>query len=173
MILILSASLRPESHSRILAEEARRVLEQDGVPVAFLDLRDHPLPLCDGGPTHAHPNVLAVAERISKATAVIAATPIYNYDASAALKNLVELTGKAWEDKTVGFLCAAGGSGSYMSIMSLANSLMLDFRSLIVPRFVYATGEAFAHGRIAHPKVAERVAELARATARLARGVKA
>jgi FMN reductase len=56
---------------------------------------------------------------------------------------------------------------SFMSVMSLANSLMLDFRSVIVPRFVYATGEAFAGGRIASREVADRVAELARATARL------
>ena len=75
---------------------------------------------------------------------IVVATPIYNYDASAAAKNLVELTGRAWQNKVVGFLCAAGGDGSYMSIMALANSLMLDFRCVIVPRFVYATGGAFA-----------------------------
>jgi NAD(P)H-dependent FMN reductase len=73
---------------------------------------------------------------VNSARAVIIATGIYNYDANAAVKNLVELTGDAWENKVVGFLCAAGGMSSYMSIMSLANSLMLDFRSIIVPRFV-------------------------------------
>ena len=72
------------------------------------------------------------------------ATPIYNYNVSSSAKNLVELTGKAWTDKVVGFLCAAGGRGSYMGCMGLANSLMLDFRSLILPRFVYATGDPFA-----------------------------
>jgi FMN reductase len=106
---------------------------------------------------------------IEEAGALLVATPIYNYDANAAVKNLVELTGGAWADKPVGFLCAAGGMGSYMSIMALANSLMLDFRSIIVPRFVYATEEAFAGGAIADPEVGARVAELARATARLGR----
>ena len=47
---------------------------------------------------------------IEAARVIIVATPIYNYDANAAAKNLVELTGSAWEDKTVGFLCAAGGA---------------------------------------------------------------
>ena len=34
-----------------------------------------------------------------------------------------------------------------MSILGLANGLMLDFRCLIVPRFVYATGDDFANDR--------------------------
>jgi FMN reductase len=66
------------------------------------------------------------------------ATPVYNYNINAALKNLIELTGSAWTDKVVGFICSAGGKNSYMSVMSLANSLMLDFRSIIIPRFVYS-----------------------------------
>ncbi len=36
-----------------------------------------------------------------------------------------------------------------------------------MPRFVYATGDAFADGRIIDAEVAARVAELARFTARL------
>ncbi len=56
---------------------------------------------------------------------------------------MIELAGSAWEDKIVGFLCAAGGMSSYMSVMAYANSLMLDFRCVIIPRFVYATGDIF------------------------------
>ena len=72
---------------------------------------------------------------------MIVAAPVYNYDVSASAKNMIELTGNAWEDKMVGFLCAAGGMSSYMSVMAYANSLMLDFRCVIIPRFVYATGD--------------------------------
>ena len=71
------------------------------------------------------------------------AAPVYNYDVSASAKNMIELTGSAWEDKIVGFLCAAGGMSSYMSVMAYANSLMLDFRCVVIPRFVFATGDAF------------------------------
>lgn len=167
MILIVSSSLNSDSNSRVLAHEALRVLHADGHEAEILDLREFPLPLCDGGSAYSHPNVAKVSQRLSSAAGVIIATPIYNYDATGALKNLIELTGGGWEDKAVGFLCAAGGMGSYMSIMSLANSLMLDFRSVIVPRFVYATGDAFADGKIVKPEIRNRVAELARATARL------
>lgn len=167
MIVIVSASLNADSNSRILAREAQRVLEQEGHAATLLDLRDQPLPLCDGNTTYAHPAVETVGRVLRAAQAIIVATPIYNYDANAAVKNLIELTGDAWENKPVGFLCAAGGMNSYMSILPLANSLMLDFRSLIVPRFVYATGDAFADGRITDPDIVRRVGELARTTAQL------
>jgi NAD(P)H-dependent FMN reductase len=173
MILVISASLRKDSNSRILAQEAKRLLEQDGEEVTLLDLRDHPLPLCDGGAAYGHPSVALIGGLLAKASAVLVATPIYNYDANAAVKNLVELTGDGWENKPVGFLCAAGGMSSYMSIMSLANCLMLDFRSIIVPRFVYATAKEFGDGRIASAELAGRVGDLARETARFGRLLKA
>jgi FMN reductase len=167
MILVLSCSLNPESNSRLAAEEARRVLELDGREVSYLDLRDAPLPLCDGGDSYSHPHVARVRDLVARAQAIVVATPIYNYSGNAALKNAIELTGRAWQDKAVGFLCAAGGASSYMSIMGLATCLMLDFRCVIVPRFVYATGDAFADGRIVDAEVGARIAELARFTARL------
>ena len=44
--------------------------------------------------------------------------------------------------------------------MSVANSLMLDFRCHIVPRFVYATGSAFQGDTITVPEIIERLNEL-------------
>lgn len=172
MIAVISASLSPESNSRILAREALHFLESHGNRTAWVDLRDYRLPLCDGGEAYHHPEVSRLAARLRAADAFIIGTPVYNYDANAVLKNAIELTGDAWEDKVVGFLCAAGGMASYMSIMSLAGSLMLDFRSVIVPRFVYATGDAFANGEIKNPDVGRRVNELASATVRLAAGLR-
>lgn len=167
MILIISASLNPESNSRVLAHETARVLMAGGVSAEVLDLRDHPLPLCDGAGAYADPAVARVQARIAAADALVVAVPIYNYDGNAAFKNLIELTGRAWENKPVAFLCAAGGQSSYMSVMALANSLMLDFRCLIVPRFVYATGGDFADGRLVNEEQVRRVAQLAQATVRL------
>ncbi len=74
---------------------------------------------------------------------------------------MIELTGKAWQDKIVGFLCAAGGMGSYMSVMAYANSLMLDFRSIIIPRFVYATGDSFEGDKLTDAHVEKRIHQVA------------
>jgi len=57
----------------------------------------------------------------------------------------------------VGFLCAAGGNSSYMAVMAYANSLMLDFRTVIIPRFVYATGDAFKGDEIVDKEMVTRI----------------
>jgi FMN reductase len=74
---------------------------------------------------------------------------------------MIELTGSAWENKIVGFLCAAGGMSSYMSVMAYANSLMLDFRTVIIPRFVYATGDAFDGDTTSNSKIVDRIEQVA------------
>jgi NAD(P)H-dependent FMN reductase len=165
-LLVLSASLNPESNSRLLAREAHRAFATAGQAAAFLDLRDLALPPCDGGAAYKHEHTAKARAHIAGAHGILVATPIYNYDANAALKNLVELTGKAWENKVVGFACCAGGQSSYMSIMGLANSLMLDFRCTIVPRFVYATEADFSGETIANAEVVRRTQDLAAALAR-------
>lgn len=152
--LVVSCSLNPESRSRELARLAVEKLRSLGAEADFLDLQTVPLPMCDGVSAYAAPNVQAVTTRVTTAAAILIATPVYNYDVNAAAKNLIELTGSAWEDKVVGFLCAAGGNSSYMSVMSFANSLMLDFRCLIVPRFVYLSGAKI------DAEIERRVAEL-------------
>jgi FMN reductase len=117
--------------------------------------------LCDADACYTKPGSQKVGKAIKGADGILLATPVYNYDVSATAKNLVELTGSAWEEKVVGFLCAAGGMSSYMSVMAFANSLMLDFRSVIIPRFVYATGRAFEGDEVKDKEVVERIEELA------------
>jgi len=159
--LIISTSLRASSLSRLMAESLVNAYATLGAPHRLIDMRDYVLPLCDGGAAYEHPHVAALSALIEAARVIVVATPIYNYDVNAAVKNLVELTGKAWENKTVGFLCAAGGDSSYMSVMSLANSLMLDFRCLIIPRFVYATGGNFIAKKQPNADLVTRIDQLA------------
>ncbi len=144
--LVISCSLNPTSRSARLALHALDTLRVLAGGAELVDLRRTDLPMCDGGEAYRHENVASLAAKVSSAGPILLAVPIYNYDVNAAAKNLIELTGRAWTGKVVGFICAAGGQGSFMSVMSLANSLMLDFRCLIVPRFVYATGEHFEDG---------------------------
>jgi len=165
-ILIISCSLNPLSKSRMLARKAFEYLRSRGT-VDWLDLNDLSLPMCDGDTVYGDPEVQRVSQKIANAKAVLMAVPVYNYYANAASKNLIELTGQAWQDKVVGFLCAAGGRSSYMAVMSLANSLMLDFRCLIVPRFVYADGSAFSSNEVTDLDVVKRIEELGESTLKL------
>ena len=118
------------------------------------------MPLCDGAEVYSEPVTEALSEHISSADGIVLSVPIYNYDVNAAAKNLIELTGRSWTGKVVGFACAAGGQGSYMSVMGVANSLMLDFRCPVVPRFVYGLGSAFGDDSVTDSSVLERIREL-------------
>lgn len=164
--IVVSSSLNAQSKSAILAREAHRLLSAKA-KTEWLDLRELDLPHCDGDKAYAHPNVRLVTKKLDEASCIILAVPIYNFDCGSSAKNLVELTGTAWEEKTVGFLCAAGGKSSYMSIMGLANSLMLDFRSLIIPRFVYADGSAFEGDKLKDKDITERIQQFVDAAIKL------
>lgn len=158
--LVISTSLNPNSRSRVLARHAQANLKHAGVEVDYIDLAELPLPVCDANLCYGDPNVQAVGDQVKEADGILLATPIYNYSCSSSAKNLIELTGSNWTHKVVGFLCAAGGPGSYMAIMGLANHLMLDFRTVIVPRFVYAQADCFEGEKVADEDLERRLLEL-------------
>lgn len=171
MYLVLSTSLNPKSRSRVLAQELHarmKKLAQNERDVVYYDLKDRPLPLCDGGACYGHAEAQQLKTVLNAAQGIVLATPVYNYDVSATAKNVLELTGDAWEEKVAGFVCAAGGLGSYMSVMGMANSLMLDYRTIIVPRFVFATGKSFDENfRLTDEKIMERLDVLAESMVRV------
>lgn len=159
--LVVSTSGNPESNSRLMGQRAMAHLEKRRVDAEWLDLRDLELPLCDADKCYANAGARKLNKAIQTADGILVAAPVYNFDVAAAAKNMIELTGSAWEDKVVGFLCAAGGASSYMSVMAYANSLMLDFRSVIIPRFVYATGDSFDDDKINDEKLIVRIEQVA------------
>ncbi len=146
-IAVISCSLHPQSRSFVLACAAHEDLTARGVTSQLLDLRDHTMEFAGSSSAWNVPDAKKIADVIRDSSAVLLAAPIYNWDVNAAAKNLLEVSSRAWDRKVVGFLCVAGGQSSYMSVMGLANSLMLDFRCIVVPRFVYATGPDFENDR--------------------------
>ena len=169
--LVVSCSLNPKSRSRVLAQIVHRHLAAREGGAELVDLQDYDLPLSDAGACYGHEDVLELTPKVLEAKGIIVATAIYNYDVNSATKNLLELTGKAWEGKVVGFICAAGGHGSYMSIMPFANSLMLDYRCHIIPRFVYAAPSHIDEGTFGDEALNRRVEELAVETQRVTDGL--
>lgn len=165
-ILVLSTSLHSGSRSRLLAKFAYDELEKkkssadEDLEVKFVDLKESPLPFCDGQGSYQDPNVLKLGQLIEWADGILISGPIYNYDFGAVAKNMIELVGKKMADKPIGLLCAAGGDGSFMAPMSFASSLMLDFRCLVLPRFVYATGSHFYGDQISDQEISGRITQL-------------
>jgi FMN reductase len=164
--LVIATSLSSESRSTRLARLLVRALEEAGQPDTplgtLLVLRDLELPLCDGDASQRAPAVLQLSRLIRAARTITLAVPIYNYDVGPSARNLVALVGDAFRDKPVALLCAAGGPRAYMAALGLGNSLMLDFRCLIVPRFVYASARGDGgNDELSAPEIELRITQLA------------
>ena len=159
--LVISTSGNPDSNSRCMGRMAAAHLQERKIDCDWIDIREMDLPLCDADKCYGMPSSRKLSAAIEAASGILVAAPVYNYDVAAAAKNMIELTGSAWENKIVGFLCAAGGTASYMSVMAYANSLMLDFRCVIIPRFVFATSDAFDGDKITDKKIIERIKTVA------------
>jgi FMN reductase len=170
--LVISTSGNPDSNSRRMGRAAFAHLRKRKVAADWIDIREMGLPLCDGHKCYGLPGSKKLRTAVERADGVLVAAPVYNYDVAAATKNMIELTGSAWEDKIVGFLCAAGGRGSYMSVMAYANSLMLDFRCVIIPRFAFATSDAFDGERISDKKLSQRIKDVADDLVRFTKGLR-
>jgi FMN reductase len=144
-----------------MGQVAFAYLQKTKVDCAWIDLAGMGLPICDADACYAHPGARELDAAVQAADGVLVAAPVYNYDVSASAKNMIELTGNSWDDKVVGFLCAAGGMSSYMAVMAYANSLMLDFRCVIIPRFVYTTSDVFDNDTVTDPDVVTRIEQVA------------
>ena len=154
--LVISTSLREGSRSKIMAKDVAESVKDS----ELFDLQKKPLPMCDGDKCYDLPEVINFREKVKNAKGIIMAIPIYNFNVSSGAKNVIELGGKMFYDKVFGFICAAGGKSSYMSVMSFANSLMIDYRCFIIPKFVYALKNDFNGIEITNPEIKERVVKL-------------
>jgi FMN reductase len=84
---------------------------------------------------------------------LVLASPIYNWACCAELKRFVEVVGtnppdkpvrSPFFDKIITFVNAAGLPQSYMAFSSLATSMMLDFKCVINPYYVYIDSNGWA-----------------------------
>ena len=146
-ISVVSSSLDPDSHSRVLATMCRTALEDKGISGDFIDLRQLDPPNFDNDEIYSSEVYQSCHRIIAASDAVILASPVYNWACCAELKKFVEYIGStppdgsrkgAFYDKIVMFVNAGGLPHSYMAFAPLATSLMLDFKCIISPYNVYA-----------------------------------
>ncbi len=154
-ISVVSSSLDPDSNSKVLATMCRTALQDKGICVDFIDLRQLDPPNFDNDAIYSSEAYQSCHGIIAAANAVILASPVYNWACCAELKKFVEYIGStppdgsrkgAFYDKIVMFVNAGGSPHSYMAFASLATSLMLDFKCIISPYNVYAHNGNWAAG---------------------------
>lgn len=181
-LMVISSSLNPESRSALLAQYAFEYLKAQGQNVELLDLRDYKLPFANGHGQSAYddPQVKSIHDRISKAQGILIAGPIYNNSIGAVTKNLMELTthphqsilsGKAWENKIVGFMGTSGGQGSRWAFFPFLSSLMIEASVVVVPNFVMASGEDFDDKNQLSEATKKRIEELSTNLIRFTNGL--
>tara|TARA_X000001036_G_scaffold394102_1_gene394202 strand:+ start:8552 stop:9091 length:540 start_codon:yes stop_codon:yes gene_type:complete len=144
--LVINSNMNKDSKSLFITDLIiKKINEKNDSKINsdLILLSQFDIPLCNGNNHLNNKTVLDLNHKINQSDGILIFTPIYNYNINSALKNLIEMTGNAWKEKILAFVCIAGGEKSYMSVMSLANSLMLDHRCVIIPRFVYVTGTDF------------------------------
>lgn len=115
-ILAFAASLREGSLNRRLVEVAATYAREAGAEVEVVPFRDFAMPLYDGDLEKASglpPGAVALKERIEGVSALIIATPEYNYSISGVLKNTIDWVSRArpmpWRGRSV-YLMAASPS---------------------------------------------------------------
>lgn len=145
-IAIINTNLAPAGKLAYLADTLSSFLIGDGLETAVFHLSDLNLPPCDGYLCYKDEKTISLTSELAGADAILLVSPVYNYDLNSAAKNLIELTGRSWEGKAVGLVCQAGADRSYLSPLAFLNSLSVDYRCLVSPRFVYVTRADYEGG---------------------------
>jgi len=143
-VAILNTNLAPGGKSAYLTDLLASLFAGCGHTARMFSLSEWDLPLCDGGLCYQNERTIALTAELAEAEALVLVAPIYNYDLNAAAKNLIELTGQSWKGKAIGIVGTAGAEKSYLSPLGFMNSLAVDYRCLVSPRFVYVTRADFA-----------------------------
>lgn len=108
-VVALCGSLRDESKTRIVLDEALEAAEDAGARTSLVDLRAYDLPPFDANDRSAG-DAESLRRIVGKADSVLLGTPNYHGSFSGVLKNALDYCGRdEFDDTTVGLLEVAAG----------------------------------------------------------------
>ena len=182
-ILAFAGSTRQDSVNKKLVRIAAQGATDVGALVAFIDLKDLPLPLFDEDLElqHGHPEACKKLKKLLiESDGFLIASPEYNSSISAVLKNAIDWATRpapneaplaAFKGKVAGIMAASpGGLGGIRGLMHL-RSILGNIGVIVLPEQVTLPGafEAFApDGRLNNARKHASVADLGKAVARVA-----
>ena len=121
-ILFLYGSLRERSYSRLLAEEAARIIGEFGAEVKFFDPRE--LPIRDSVP-QTHPKVQELRELSQWSEGQVWSSPEMHGNITGVLKNQIDWiplsigSVRPTQGKTLAVMQVSGGSQSFNAVNTL------------------------------------------------------
>ena len=134
-----------------------KILKEKNIDFELIDLRKLELQFCDGRDLKEYNQDLQNAYRLMEsAKAYIIGMPVYCYSVSGVLKNFLDITCGAMENKVCGIVCNAGGVMSYLASSELMKILSYEVSCLSIQPTTYAYGNDFKDGKITNPKVIEK-----------------
>lgn len=158
-ILIIQGSLNPQSKTAILTGEAEKILVGfGGIESQTLDLRSFNMQFCDGRKLQEYNSDTQKAYKmVDKADGLIIGMPVYCYSVSGPLKNFIDITSSAMEEKVAGIICTTGSSMSYLASADLAKILAYESHVLSIQPVVCSSYEDFNNGGLESQKVHEKL----------------
>ncbi len=156
-ITLIQGSLNPNSKTSIILDEVINILKDKKINYELIDLRKLELQFCDGRDLEKYNEDLQKAYKImEKSSGYIVGMPVYCYSVSGVLKNFLDITCGAMENKVSGIACNAGGIMSYLASSDLMKILSYEVHVLTVQPTVYAYGNDFKDGKIVNEKVLDK-----------------
>ena len=113
---------------------------------------------CDGRPlSDYNANTQQAYKLMEKARAYVWGMPVYCFSVSGPLKNFIDITAGAMENKSSGIICNAGGNRSYKALGDLSRILSFEARVVTVQPAVYTSYEDFEDGRLINSEIPNRI----------------
>ncbi|ARV60493.1 NADPH-dependent FMN reductase [Nostocales cyanobacterium HT-58-2] len=164
-IVGIGGSLRTESYTQQALGIAAQRVEALGADVEILDLRQLQLPFCNGEKEYPDfPDVQRMRDTVSRADALILATPEYHGGVSGVLKNALDLMSfEELSDKVVGLVSVLGGQPNSNALNDL-RLIMRWVHAWVIPEQIGIgqVWKAFSpEGKLSDEKLSQRFDEFA------------
>ncbi len=164
---MIQGIMSKDSRTAILVRDTAQELERRHLENETLDLRDLDLQFCDGRSLQEYNQDMQNAyKKLEQAEAFIFGMPVYCFSVSGPLKNFIDITSGAMENKVAGILCNAGGNHSYMASAELSKILAYESHVTVVQPAVYSNYEDYDDGGLAGEKVKSKIVDMVSALER-------
>jgi azobenzene reductase len=169
-VLLISGSVAPTAHTRMLVLTVAAALRLGGVQPDLLDLRATPLPIADPAyheapERHPDPVIRDLAQRASAAGGFVLGSPVYHNSYSGVLKNCLDHLGiRQFAGKPVALVAHGGGIRNFQPCDHLRIVVRGMHGNAIVPQVVTTDADyAQQSGRhvIVERAVLRRITDLA------------
>lgn len=160
-LLLIQGSLSPHSKTSLLIDEVAVLLKKKGANYDLFDIRQYDLDFCNGRKLAEYSKDTQKAfSLIESADAYIFGMPVYCYSISGGLKNLIDLTSDAMQDKIAGIMCNSTGIRSYLASVDLLKILSYEAHITTVQPIVHTYKDSFKDDKIFDEKVFEVMEEM-------------